>query len=283
MVIQAAEPWMSDTDIEKGSRGFDEISRALGDIKVGIVFLTPENLTAKWILYEAGALSKTIDDKTRLCTYLLGGLNFQDVDPPLGMFQYTKADQEDTRKLVRTINRAVSDEPLPESRLDAVFEAFWPQLERDLQTMPEPGTVVDAKRPADQMLAEILEFTRAEANRRKKSDILDQYLPMFTELLPAFMPLLSEAVKATKAQQERSSMASTREAVRFEGTVRGQGHEASCTVRATKVTLPGTNEFAYSDYLIEFVSETLPPGKYEVTAGGKTIAVRLENGFWLSA
>lgn len=74
--IQAAKPWMSDKDIEKGTRGLHELSTALEGIRVGIVCLTPENLHSDWIHYEAGALSKSINDKARLCTYLLGGLEF---------------------------------------------------------------------------------------------------------------------------------------------------------------------------------------------------------------
>jgi len=37
-------------------------------------------------------------------TEFLGGLQFQDIKPPLGMFQATKAEKDDTRKLVHTIN-----------------------------------------------------------------------------------------------------------------------------------------------------------------------------------
>jgi hypothetical protein len=76
LVLQSAKPWMSEADIDKGSRGLVEVSSKLVGMKVGIVCLTPENLNEPWILYEAGALSKAIDDKTRLCTYLLGGLQF---------------------------------------------------------------------------------------------------------------------------------------------------------------------------------------------------------------
>ena len=36
-VIQTARPFMSETDIDKGSRGLDEIVRALEGIKVGII------------------------------------------------------------------------------------------------------------------------------------------------------------------------------------------------------------------------------------------------------
>jgi hypothetical protein len=73
LVVQAAKPWMSSKDIDKGARGLQEISEKLERAKIGIVCLTPENLNVPWVLFEAGALSKTIDDETRLCTLLLGG------------------------------------------------------------------------------------------------------------------------------------------------------------------------------------------------------------------
>ena len=53
-VLQAAEPWMSATDIDKGTRWREEVSAALDTMKAGIICLTPENLTAQWLLFEAG-------------------------------------------------------------------------------------------------------------------------------------------------------------------------------------------------------------------------------------
>ena len=91
LVIQTAKPFMSDTDIEKGSRGLADIASALNGVSLGITCLTPENLSAIWLFYEAGAISKAVDGtKTKLCTLLLGGLRPEDVKGPLGMFQATK-------------------------------------------------------------------------------------------------------------------------------------------------------------------------------------------------
>lgn len=50
-VVQAADPWMSDLDVEKGSRWFEEVAGALESAKVGICCLTPENLNAPWLLF----------------------------------------------------------------------------------------------------------------------------------------------------------------------------------------------------------------------------------------
>jgi hypothetical protein len=113
------------------------------------------------------------------------------------MFQATKADKEDTRKLIHTINNAVSDEPVSEPMLNALFEKLWPDLEAKLETLPTPEQVVDAKRSPNEMLAEILEITRAEASRRRKTDVLDQYIPLLGDV----MPILAEVIKTVKVGQ----------------------------------------------------------------------------------
>jgi hypothetical protein len=161
--------------------------------------LTPENLNAPWILYEAGALSKALDDETRLCTYLLGGLQFQDIDPPLGMFQATKAEKEETRRLIQAINVAISNDPVPDANLQRIFDAMWPRLDEKLRTMPGAEEAVVARRSTDEMIAEVLEISRAEANRRRKTDNLDIFLPLFDELVP-ILPHIREALRMAKNQ-----------------------------------------------------------------------------------
>ncbi len=198
-VVQAAKPWMSEQDIAKGSRGLHELAGALEGIKVGISCLTAENLQEPWILFEAGALSKTIDERTRLCTYLIGGLRSQDVKPPLGMFQATQAEKDDTRKLVATINRAVTHDQLAEPDLDEVFEAMWPKLDSVLQKLPPPESHVPSKRTVEEMVAEILEITRDNANRRRQVDWMDEYLPLLKKFFPALQQLVDAAEHAGSA------------------------------------------------------------------------------------
>jgi hypothetical protein len=176
MVVQSAKPFMSSVSIDKGSRGLIEMVNALDGITVGISCLTPENLAKPWILYEAGCLSKTISDSTRLCTYLLGGLKNEDIEPPLGQFQHTSPNEAETRALVRTINKAVGeDNPLSDEALKAIFDQWWPRLYHKLQAFPEALQPV-IKRSTEDMLAEILEFTRSGANRSPSESMLAEIL-----------------------------------------------------------------------------------------------------------
>jgi hypothetical protein len=57
-VIQAADPWISEADIDKGARWHSEIEQKLEAALVGVIVLTPQNLTSPWLLFESGALSK---------------------------------------------------------------------------------------------------------------------------------------------------------------------------------------------------------------------------------
>ena len=65
-VIQAVEPYVSSEDIDKGARWTTDISKELEASQYGILCVTPENIEAPWLNFEAGALSKTID-KSRVC------------------------------------------------------------------------------------------------------------------------------------------------------------------------------------------------------------------------
>ncbi|HEY1760667.1 MAG TPA: hypothetical protein VGG72_35155 [Bryobacteraceae bacterium] len=199
MVVQAAKPWMSDVDIEPGSRSLLEIVEKLSGARLGISCVTPENMLEPWLQFEAGALTKTIDDKTRLYTYLLGDLDPGDVKPPLGMFQALRAQPEPTRKLVHSLNRALNDPALPESPLDKLFDLAWPLLRDKLNSMPVLESDVVAKRQPAEMIAEILEITRAEANKRQKVDTLDPFISLFDELLP-IVPQLREILRNIKLQ-----------------------------------------------------------------------------------
>ena len=65
------------------------------------------------------------------------------------------------------------------------------------------------------------------------------------------------------------------------GRLKGMGREAECTVSATKVSLPHRNISEYVNCDIHLAPENLPDGRYEVTFEGKTMAVKLLEGFWV--
>lgn len=160
-VIQAAETWIS-LDIQKGIRWNDQIKNELEQSRVGIICLDKDNLQSEWVLFEAGALSKTQD--AHVCTFLLD-IKPADVKQPLGQFQHTLFNKEDIKKLVHTINNkiiTVGEKTLPEKDLDEVFDVFYPKLDEKLLAIqnekPVDGVV---KRTDREILEEILQTIRS--------------------------------------------------------------------------------------------------------------------------
>lgn len=158
-VVQYLDPWMSSEDIGKGARWSLDLLRELEATKVGIVCLTPENLTAPWILFEAGALGKALD-KNRVCTYLYE-LRSADIQGPLLQFQATVANEKDTRKLVHTLNACLDQsEVRSNEQIDRAFIKWWPELKKALDRIPSTEIDTRPKRSDREMIEEVLDLTR---------------------------------------------------------------------------------------------------------------------------
>lgn len=188
-VIQRVEPWLSSEDIDKGTRWSSDIGNQLSEAQAGIICITKKNMYAPWILFEAGALSKTIENAF-VCPYLFG-LKPTDLEGPLVQFQATSAEKEDTRRLIQTINRALKNEALPNSNLDKAFNIWWPELEKDLSKLaiPEPQPVRKSAqkpiRPERDVLDEILSLVRSlvRDSRSREERLTNESLLKLSEYL----------------------------------------------------------------------------------------------------
>lgn len=149
---------MSEEDVEKGTRWESELDKQLSESNFGILCLTPESSKALYIHYEAGALSKTVNE-SHVCPYLIG-IEPTDIIGPLAKFQAARANREDTLKLIKTINSAISKGALPEERLDRVFDRWWPELEASLLTILKSSQDIEPARSDEDMTKEMLEMIR---------------------------------------------------------------------------------------------------------------------------
>lgn len=163
LVIQSVKPWVSEADIKAGARWGTELSVELNDTKFGIICLTRSNQRAPWIMFEAGALAKTLEG-TYVVPYLID-LNPADVEPgPLTQFQAKRATRDETWALVQTVNSA-SEAPLQEVPLSTLFDVLWPQLEKTLAALPQENQTVTQTRTPSDMLEEVLNTVREIARR----------------------------------------------------------------------------------------------------------------------
>lgn len=163
-VIQAVKPYFTPEDINKGQRWGAEISKKLESSTIGIIVLTPTNLEAPWLMFEAGALSKSVDT-SRVCP-LLFGVTPADVKGPLVQFQCSAFNESEALKLLHSINQELGDKKLEEKTLSSTFEMFWPQLQEQIEGIlnnSEQEHESKSTRDDRDILEEILRLTRKSA------------------------------------------------------------------------------------------------------------------------
>lgn len=170
-VIQAAKPWVSSRDIDRGALWFNEVSGQLSDTSVGIVCLTSDNKNRPWILFEAGALAKGLSH-TRVCTFLVD-LKPADIEEPLAQFNHSFPTRDSLWLLVRTLNNLVQPTPLDERILLRVFETYWPQFETEFTKILKevPAESKPEKRSEQSILSEILSNTRGLSMKVRELEI----------------------------------------------------------------------------------------------------------------
>lgn len=158
MVINAIKPWLS-VDMHKGTRWSADVAAKLQDCRCGLICLTPDNLHADWILFEAGALSKTLSS-TYVCPVLLD-LKPSDVPPgPLSQFQMTELNRDDMMRLLQTINSALGTDALGHPHLESAFEVWWPKFQERLSGVAAHRELQRHKRSDRDLLEEILGLVR---------------------------------------------------------------------------------------------------------------------------
>jgi predicted nucleotide-binding protein len=175
-VIQAVEPWLSAEDIPMGQRWASEITERLQETDIGIICLTPENIDAEWLNFEAGALSKIAS--SFVCPYAIN-LRPSALKGPLSQFQVAIADKEGTFRLVQALNNAGDGPALSQSTLENVFDVWWPTLEQKLEEIKakeEISAKVEAstiEQKIEELLLEVREMKSSINSHSQPSEKID--------------------------------------------------------------------------------------------------------------
>lgn len=157
LVLQNVELWVSDKDIASGERWAQAIAGELESSNFGILCVTPENLTSPWIMFEAGALSKSMLDSK--VVPLLFNLELSDLTGPLSQFQANKLDQAGILSTIRSINM-VSDKKTPEQTVEQLVPALWGNLESKIAALPDKDDAEKHLRPQAEILEELVAQVR---------------------------------------------------------------------------------------------------------------------------
>lgn len=167
LILQYAQPWVSEKDISAGDRWAQAISGELDSSNFGILCITPENLSSEWILFEAGALSKSMLDAKVIP--LLFGLELSDLSGPLSQFQALKVDQQGVMDVIKAIN-AVSETKASEATINQLVPALWPQLQYKINDIPGKAPAGKHTRPQGEILEELVSQVRGLGSRMRDLD-----------------------------------------------------------------------------------------------------------------
>lgn len=167
LILQYAKPWVSEKDISAGERWAQAISGELESSNFGILCITPENINSEWILFEAGALSKSMLDAKVIP--LLFGLELSDLSGPLSQFQALKVDQQGVMNVIKAIN-AVSENKASEATINQLVPALWAQLQQKIDDIPGKAPTGKHTRPQGEILEELVSQVRGLGSRMRDLD-----------------------------------------------------------------------------------------------------------------
>lgn len=188
-VLQAVRPYFSPDDVSKGSRWSSEIAKELESSRIALLFITPENPEAPWLVFEAGALSKNLD-RSKVCPILFGAIDPTDIKGPLVQFQAAKFDKNEIRRVLKMINTELGEAGLTSDVLESVFDMWWPKLEEQIaERLKETSEAEGNSRRTDRdILEEVLALSR-RTSRIDREDRFDINHPAFKDLFKGMIEM----------------------------------------------------------------------------------------------
>lgn len=158
LVLHYVEPWLSQADINAGDRWGPKVAEELATTNFGIICITKDNINAPWLLFEAGALAKSLEDGKVIP--LLLDIDEKEITYPLAQFQAKKVEKTGINDVVTAINKSATSS-VPEARLSQLFESLWSSLESKISVIPKKTAPAPKKRPESEILEELVSGVRS--------------------------------------------------------------------------------------------------------------------------
>ncbi|MCA1708638.1 MAG: toll/interleukin-1 receptor domain-containing protein [Actinobacteria bacterium] len=140
--VLSASPWI---EIAAGDRWLGILTERLEEAVFGILVLTAENLTAPWVHFEAGALSRSAG--TPVVPFLFN-IPPKDVRSPLNQFQAVDCEDGDA---VRMLIHSIADRcqvPSDRIKINEEFDNYWSSFYDQLSGLRSTfGTMLAPDRP----------------------------------------------------------------------------------------------------------------------------------------
>jgi hypothetical protein len=143
-------------------------------------------------------------------------LSHNDLPGPLRQLQGTEFNDEDFRKLLRTINSAAGDNKLKDVVLDQVFEMWWPRLEQKFRDILDAEEMPEEKQPLRkdrEILEEILELSRLNHRSIARTPMVPSGL--VRELSESLITAVNAIQGETNPQDAPTALATMRKPIEF--------------------------------------------------------------------
>ena len=111
----------------------------------------------------------------------------------MALFQATGLEKSEMIRLVKTINKASSDEALEESRLERAFDGLWDQFTHGIRAVPEsaPESKQEPAESTNPVLEEILVLSRQQTQMLASSESVSPVVHQINEQIEEIRHLLS--------------------------------------------------------------------------------------------
>lgn len=180
-----AVPWASPTDIDAGSLWLEQIQGRIDGSTIGIIVVTKENVGSPWLNFEAGALSRTVQDyKSRVIPILVDFENFGQLTGPLAQFQGVMLDEEGISQACQSITDTLG---LSAATIGARYRSLWPELYKTIAIARQTSPNLQSEQKAtdrdiiEQTLNQVSmihrEFRRDTQKREKELEMRIYYDP----------------------------------------------------------------------------------------------------------
>lgn len=176
-VLPTVQTYISTEQIGPGDRWSDSIGKGLETNFMGIFFLVEENVDSPWLNFEAGAISKNIEDSKVIP--LLHDMKPEQINGPIAQFQAKLINVEpDIFSIVKQINNGINDErKINAEILKKLFDKWYPDFVKEYNDFcnenPRPIKADDRKSSnlldSEDQIGEILNIVRSlKRSERKK-------------------------------------------------------------------------------------------------------------------
>lgn len=161
----------------------------------GVFCVTKENIDSPWLLFEAGAIGRSLN-AGRVVPILLD-MKQSELDGPLAQFQAIEFDKSGIQRLVETLH-GVTNSGVTLDQQKILFEALWPRLEEQVSHLHNPIADAVAKDSPESLLREILDEVRGLRIAPDERSILTALQALITQARSELVTLEERATQLDK-------------------------------------------------------------------------------------